>query len=85
MVKTKPPQGFGLIGDEIDNGDNLGIAVRKGDALKDKINKALGALKTNGKLEQIKQQHFAANAQAQAPEQDSTATKTDEKPQEAAK
>ena len=79
------PQGFGLIGDEIDNGDNLGIAVRKGDTLKDKINKALGALKTNGKLEQIKQQHFSANAQAQAPEQDSTATKTDEKPQEAAK
>lgn len=56
------PQGFGLIGDEIDNGDNLGIAVRKGDALKDKINKALSTLKANGKLDQIKQQHFEAAA-----------------------
>lgn len=43
-------QGFGLVGEEIDNNDNLGIAVRKGDPLKAEIDKALAELKASGEL-----------------------------------
>ena len=50
--------GFGLIGDEIDNNDNLGIAVRKNDPLKDEFNKALATLKTNGKLSELEKASF---------------------------
>lgn len=51
-------EGFGLVGDEIDNNDNLGIAVRKGDPLKDEINAALAKLNENGKLKEIEKAHF---------------------------
>ncbi len=51
--------GFGLVGDEIDNNDNLGIAVRKGDALKAEFDKALATLKANGKLAELEKQHFS--------------------------
>lgn len=50
--------GFGLIGEEIDNNDNLGIAVRKGDALKAEFDSALAKLKESGKLKEIEQTHF---------------------------
>ena len=35
------PEGFGIVGEEIDNDDNIAIAVRKGDPLRDDFNKAL--------------------------------------------
>ncbi|MDO4451061.1 MAG: transporter substrate-binding domain-containing protein [Moraxella sp.] len=54
--------GFGLIGDEIDNNDNLGIAVRKGDALKADFDKALATLKENGELAKLEKLHFGDNA-----------------------
>lgn len=50
--------GFGLIGDEIDNNDKLGIAVRKGDALKAEFDKALSELKTSGELAKIEAAYF---------------------------
>lgn len=52
------PEGFGIVGDEIDNDDNIAIAVRKGDALKDKFNDALAAIKASGELEKIEQANF---------------------------
>lgn len=58
--------GFGLIGDEIDNNDNLGIAVRKGDVLKDEFNKALAALKANGKLSELEKTSFGDLAATKA-------------------
>lgn len=51
-------EGFGLIGDEIDNNDNLGIAVRKGDGLKGEFDKALATLKANGKLAELEKKSF---------------------------
>lgn len=50
--------GFGLVGEEIDNNDNIAIAVRKGDALKDEFNKALAELKQSGELAKIEAANF---------------------------
>lgn len=50
--------GFGLVGDEIDNNDNLGIAVRKGDPLKGEFDQALATLKANGKLGELEKASF---------------------------
>lgn len=61
--------GFGLVGDEIDNNDNLGIAVRKGDPLKAEFDQALATLKANGTLAKLEQASFGgqtAPADAQA-------------------
>lgn len=49
---------FALVGDEIDNNDNIAIAVRVGDPLKDKINQALNELATSGELAKIEARHF---------------------------
>lgn len=57
-LKQNDNQGFGLVGEEIDNNDNLGIAVRKGDALKAEFDAALAAIKANGKLAEIEKTHF---------------------------
>lgn len=50
--------GFGLVGDEIDNNDKLGIAVRKGDALKAEFDKALADIKASGELAKIEAAYF---------------------------
>jgi polar amino acid transport system substrate-binding protein len=52
------PEGFGIVGDEIDNDDNIAIAVRKGDALKEDFNKALAEIRQNGTLAKIEQANF---------------------------
>lgn len=52
------PKGFGIVGDEIDNNDNIAIAVRKGDALKENLNTALKEIRANGELERIEKAHF---------------------------
>ena len=52
------PEGFGIVGDEIDNDDNIAIAVRKGDALKDELNKALTEIRSSGELALIEQANF---------------------------
>lgn len=56
-LKENTPQ-FGLIGDEIDNNDRLGIAVRKGDPLKGEFDKALASLKANGTLSKLEESAF---------------------------
>ena len=58
-LKQAGNEGFGLIGEEIDNNDKLGIAVRKDNAeLKDALNKGLAAIKQSGKLAEIEKAHF---------------------------
>ena len=51
-------EGFGIVGNEIDNDDNIAIAVRKGDALKEDFNKALSEIRSNGELARLEQQNF---------------------------
>ncbi len=52
------PEGFGIVGDEIDNNDNIAIAVRKGDSLRDDFNKALSEIRSNGELARLEQANF---------------------------
>lgn len=52
------PEGFGIVGEEIDNDDNIAIAVRKGDPLKDDFNKALSEIRSNGELARLEQANF---------------------------
>ncbi len=51
-------EGFGIVGDEIDNDDNIAIAVRKGDPLRDEFNKALAEIRSNGELARLEQANF---------------------------
>lgn len=52
------PEGFALIGDEIDNNDNLALAVAKGNPLREKLNQALQAIKDNGELKRLEEKNF---------------------------
>jgi len=49
---------FAVIGSEIDNNDNIAIAVRKGDPLKAEFDKALTTLQSNGELAKLQKQYF---------------------------
>ena len=49
---------FGVIGSEIDNNDNIAMAVRKNDPLKADFDKALATLQSNGELTKIQAQYF---------------------------
>lgn len=57
-LKGGDNEGFGLVGDEIDNNDKLGIAVRKGDPLKAEFDKALAEIKASGELAKIEATYF---------------------------
>lgn len=59
-LKNNNNPSFGLVGQEIDNNDNIAIAVRKGDPLKDEFNQALATLKQSGKLAEIEAANFSA-------------------------
>lgn len=50
--------GFGIVGEEIDNDDNIAIAVRKGDSLKNDFDKALSEIRSNGELARLEQANF---------------------------
>ena len=52
------PEGFSIVGDEIDNNDNIAIAVRKGDALKANFDKALSEIRSNGELARLEKINF---------------------------
>ncbi|WP_227429343.1 transporter substrate-binding domain-containing protein [Psychrobacter sp. I-STPA6b] len=55
-LKNNPD--FAIIGDEIDNNDNIAIAVRKGDGLKAEFDQALTAIRENGELAKLEQANF---------------------------
>ncbi len=59
------PEGFGIVGDEIDNDDNIAIAVRKGDSLRDEFNDALDEIRSNGELARLEQANFNQQAAVQ--------------------
>lgn len=73
FLKNNPD--FAMVGDEIDNKDNIAIAVRKGDVLKGEIDKALGELKASGELDALVEKNFGANKAT-----DAKASATDAKP-----
>lgn len=56
---SKNNDNFEIKGAEIEIDDNFAIAVRKQDPLKQDINKALAAIKSNGTYDRIKSQHFS--------------------------
>ena len=49
---------YQIVGSEMDNGDNIAMAIRKGDPLKAEFDKALGVLQSNGELAKLQKQHF---------------------------
>lgn len=57
-LASENSDGFGLVGDEIDNNDNIAIAVRKGDPLKAEFDRALSELKASGELANIEAANF---------------------------
>ncbi|MDI3271357.1 ABC transporter substrate-binding protein [Pseudomonas sp. AL03] len=63
FLKTDAGKGFAFVGPAFTDvkyfGDGVGIAVRKGDALKDKINTAITAIRESGKYKQIQDKYFA--------------------------
>ena len=62
FLKTDAGKGFAFVGPAFTDtkyfGDGVGIAVRKGDALKDKITGAIAAIRENGKYKQIQDKYF---------------------------
>jgi lysine-arginine-ornithine-binding protein len=55
-LKDKP--NFEFVGEKIDIDDKIGIAVRKGDPLKEKFNKALAAIRANGTYAKLNAKYF---------------------------
>ncbi|MCK4939460.1 MAG: transporter substrate-binding domain-containing protein [Rhodospirillaceae bacterium] len=54
-------KGFAISGDAIDIGDKIGIAIRKGDGLKGKLNKAIAAIRKNGRYKAINDKYFTVD------------------------
>lgn len=57
-LKTKDGQGFEFKGKDVDTNDKIGIAIRKGDPLKAKFNKALKAIVADGTYAKINAKYF---------------------------
>ena len=60
-VGSDAGKGFAISGEAIDIGDKIGIAIRKGDGLKGKLNKAIAAIRNNGKYEAINNKYFTVD------------------------
>ena len=62
FLKTDAGKGYAFVGPQFTDvkyfGDGVGIAVRKGDALKGKIDEAITAIRANGKYKQIQDKYF---------------------------
>ncbi len=57
-LRTDDGKGFEFKGQDIDIDDNIGIAIRKNDAIKEKFNKALQAIVDNGTYAKINAKYF---------------------------
>jgi arginine/ornithine transport system substrate-binding protein len=62
FLKTDAGKGYAFVGPSFTDakyfGDGIGIAVRKGDALKDKINTAIDGIRANGEYKKIQDKYF---------------------------
>ncbi|MDO6564713.1 ABC transporter substrate-binding protein [Amphritea sp. 1_MG-2023] len=57
-LRSDEGNGFHFQGDDIDINDEIGIAVRKGDALKDKFSAAIKAIVADGTYAKINEKYF---------------------------
>jgi len=57
-LRSDDGQGFAFNGEDIDINDEIGIAVRKGDALKDKFSAAIKAIVADGTYAKINEKYF---------------------------
>ncbi len=58
-LQSKQGQGFEFIGDTIDIGDKIGIALRKGDdKLRERFNRALAEIRKDGTYQKINAKYF---------------------------
>jgi len=57
-MRTEDGKGFEFKGADIDTGDKIGIAVRKGDKLKAKLSEAIKAIVENGTYAKINAKYF---------------------------
>lgn len=57
-LRTDDGKGFAFNGEDIDINDEIGIAVRKGDELKDKFSAAIKGIVANGKYAEINEKYF---------------------------
>lgn len=57
-LQTEDGQGFEFKGEDVDIDDKIGIAVRKGDPLKDKFSAAIKAIVDNGTYAEINAKYF---------------------------
>ncbi|MDH5188002.1 MAG: transporter substrate-binding domain-containing protein [Rhodospirillaceae bacterium] len=60
-ISSDAGKGFAIIGDAIDIDDEIGIAVRKGDRLRGKLNAAIAAIRKNGTYKAINDKYFAVD------------------------
>ncbi len=63
-LKTEAGANFEIKGEPIDINDKVGIAVRKGDALKGEFNTALANLKASGKYDELVAKYFDTQGKA---------------------
>ena len=62
MDWLKDNSGYTLAGDKIDINDQIGIGIRQGESdLKVAFNKAIEAIRANGKYAEINAKYFAAD------------------------
>lgn len=57
-LQSEEGQGFEFKGEDVDINDKIGIAVRKGDPLKDKFSAAIKAIVDNGTYAEINAKYF---------------------------
>lgn len=60
-VGSPAGKGFVISGEAIDIGDKIGIAVRKGDSLRNKLNMAIAAIRANGTYKKINDKYFTVD------------------------
>lgn len=57
-LNSEQGKGYEFVGKAIDVGDEIGIAVRKGDQLRGRLNKAIEVIRSDGSYEKINAKYF---------------------------
>jgi arginine/ornithine transport system substrate-binding protein len=62
FLRTPPGKGYGYVGESFEDpkffGSGVGIAVRKGDKLREDLNRAIAAIRSNGTYKKIQDKYF---------------------------